>query len=95
MTQMDISFSILLFYIFLRNVMAFDKKLAILYRFFNLIISEKNPSREKPQWGPKHIFLNFCLILYQNAYHFVKTAEYWFKSCRSIPLVPPKYTLEN
>ena len=79
MTEMDISFCILLFYIFLRNVMAFDKKLAILYRFFNLIISEKNyPSREKPQWVPKHIFLNFCLILYQNAYHFVKDCRILF-----------------
>ena len=41
MTQMDINFCILLFYIFLRNVMAFDKELAILYGFFNLRISKK------------------------------------------------------
>ena len=40
MTQMDINFCIL-FYIFLRNVMAFDKELAILYGFFNLRISKK------------------------------------------------------
>ena len=41
MTQMDINFCILLFYIFLINVMAFDKELAILYGFFNLRISKK------------------------------------------------------
>ena len=40
MTQMDINFCIL-FYIFLRNVMAFDKELTILYGFFNLRISKK------------------------------------------------------
>ena len=40
MTQMDINFCIL-FYIFLRNVMTFDKELAILYGFFNLRISKK------------------------------------------------------
>ena len=34
MTQIDINFCILLFYIFLRNFMAFDKELAILYEFF-------------------------------------------------------------
>ena len=41
MIQMGINFCILLFYIFLRNVMAFDKELAILYGFFNLRISKK------------------------------------------------------
>ena len=41
MTQMDINVCILLFYIFLINVMAFDKELAILYGFFNLRISKK------------------------------------------------------
>ena len=64
MTQMDINFSILLFYIFLRNVIAFDKELDILYGFFNLRFLKKLPFQKKPQWGPEH-FLNFCLILYQ------------------------------
>ena len=47
MTQMDINFCILLFYIFLRNVMAFDKELPILYGFFNLRISKKTTLLEK------------------------------------------------
>ena len=41
MTQMDINFCVLLFYILLRNVVAFDKALPILYGFFNLRISKK------------------------------------------------------
>ena len=41
MTEMDINFCILLRYMFLRNVVALDKELAILYRFFNLRISKK------------------------------------------------------
>ena len=41
MTQKDTNFCILLFYIVLRNVMAFDKEVAILYRFFKLRISKK------------------------------------------------------
>ena len=57
---MDINICDLLFYIFLRNVMAFDKELAILYGLFNLRISKKNyPSSKKPQWGPKHFFKFF------------------------------------
>ena len=43
MTQTDINFCILLFDIFLRNVMAFDKELAILYGFFNLRTYKKVP----------------------------------------------------
>ena len=43
MTQMDINFCILLFYIFFRN----DKELPILYGFFNLIISKKTTLLEK------------------------------------------------
>ena len=49
MTQMDINFSILLFYIFLRNVIAFDKELDILYGFFNLRFLKKLPFQKKPQ----------------------------------------------
>ena len=50
-----------------------------------------------PQWGPKRFsffFLNFCLILYQNAYNFVQNCKILNQS-RSILLVQPKYTLEN
>ena len=47
MTQMDITFCILLFFIFLRNVMAFDKKLAALYGFLNLRISKKTNIMKK------------------------------------------------
>ena len=80
MTQMDINFGILLFYIFLRNLMAFDKELVILYGFFNLRISKNElpfyPSRKKPQWSQNiFFFFNFCLILYQNAYNFVQNRQ--------------------
>ena len=45
---MDINFCILLFYILLRNIMAFDKELSILYGFFNLRISKREKKeREK------------------------------------------------
>ena len=44
---MDINFCILLFYILLRNIMAFDKELSILYGFFNLIVSKKEKKKEK------------------------------------------------
>ena len=57
---MDINFCILLFYILLRNIMAFDKEFSILYGFFNLSISKKEKKKRKK--------LNFCLILYQNAF---------------------------
>ena len=76
MTHMDINFCILLFYIFLRNVMAFDKELALLYGFSNSRISKKTTLLEKkPQWDPKHYFFNFCLILNQNAYNFVQNCQ--------------------
>ena len=61
---MDINFCILLLCIFLRNIMAFDKELAILCGFFNLRISKK------PTFLEKSPPLNFCLILNQNAYNF-------------------------
>ena len=68
MTQLDIKFCILLFYTFLRNIMAFDKELAILYGFFSLRISKKKlPFNKKAPMGPKpFFFFNFvqnCQIL--------------------------------
>ena len=54
MNQININFFILMFYIFLRNVMVCDKELAILYGFNNFY---KNYSSGKnPQWDPKHFF---------------------------------------
>ena len=58
MTQMDINFCILLFYIFLRNV-AFDKELAIFYGFFNLRISIKTTLLEKSPNGAQNIIFEF------------------------------------
>ena len=78
MTQMDIKFCILLFYIFLRNVMAFDIELAILYGFFNLRISEKSTLLEKSHNKIQNLFflfLNFCLILYQTTYNIVQNCQ--------------------
>ena len=61
---MDINFCILLVYIFLRNFMAFDKKLAILYGFFNLKISKKTALLEK---SPNLvIFLRFDDLITQS-----------------------------
>ena len=51
MTQIDINFCILMFYILLRNVMTFDKELAISYGFFNLRISKKTTFLEKSPDG--------------------------------------------
>ena len=56
MTQMNINFCILLFYIFLRNVMAFDKELAILYGLKNLKISKKTTFLEKSTNGAQNMF---------------------------------------
>ena len=56
MTQMDINLCILLFNIYVRNVMAFDKELAILYRFFNLRISTKTTFLEKSPNRTQDIF---------------------------------------
>ena len=68
-TQMDINFCILLFYIFLRNVMAFDKKLTILYGFFNLKISKKTKLLENSPNMPQNFFFNFC------SYNFVQNCQ--------------------
>ena len=73
MAQMDINFCILLFYIFLRNVMAFDKELAILYGFFNLRISKKTTLLEKSPNGAQNIvfwifvwfYIKIHMILYK------------------------------
>ena len=78
--------------------MAFLKELAILYRFFNLRISNKTTLLEISPNGAQNIFfhLNFCLILFQNAYIlYKKTKCYVLNQCRSILMVPLKYTLEN
>ena len=56
MTHMDINFCILLFYIFLRNVMAFDKELAFLYGFSNSRISKKTTLLEKSHHGAQNIY---------------------------------------
>ena len=76
MTQTGIIFCILLFHIFLKNVISFDKELAILYEFFDLRISKKNYfSRKKLQRDLKYFLKNFCLILYQNTYDFVQSRQ--------------------
>ena len=97
MTQMDINFCILLFYIFLRNVMAFDKELAILYGLFNLKISKKATFLEKSTNGAqnifKNIFVSFYIKMHLNLY---KTAKFYvLNQSKSILLVPRKYTFEN
>ena len=61
MTQIDINFCILLFYIILRNFMAFDKEIAILYGFFNLRISKKTALLEKSPNGAQNFFFEFLL----------------------------------
>ena len=93
--QTDINFCILLVYIFLRNVMVFDKEVAILYGFFNLRIPKKTLLEKSPN-GPKTFFKIFgwCyikmhIILYKSVKFYV------FYQFRSILLVPAKYTLEN
>ena len=70
---MDINVCILLLYIFLRNVMAFDKEFGILYGFCNLRISKKATLQVKSPIGVQNIlFMNLFLILCQNAYSFVQ-----------------------
>ena len=56
---MVINFCILLFYIFLRNVIAFDKEDSNLYGFFNLRISQKTARPEKNPNGVQNIFFFF------------------------------------
>ena len=81
MTQMDINFCILLFYIVLRNVMAFDKEIAILYRFFNLKISKKAALVENVPMGPKTFFLYIYIYIYQNVCNFEQNYQiFCFKS---------------
>ena len=80
MTQIDINFYILLFYIFLRNVLVFDKELAIIYESFNLKFSKKSTLVEKNPNGTQNFFFffNFCLILHQNEYNFVQNYQILF-----------------
>ena len=60
MTQMEFNFCILMFYIFLRNVMPFDQELAILYGFFKLRISKKKTTLlEESLSGAQNIFFQF------------------------------------
>ena len=62
---------------------------------------KKLPFEKKAPMGSKafffFFFLNFCSILYQDAYNFAyKTAKFYVLNLsRSIILIPPKYTLEN
>ena len=73
---MVINFCILLFYIFLRNVIAFDKEDGNLYGFFNLRISQKTTRLEKSPNGVQNIFFfNYCLISYQNPYKFEQNCQ--------------------
>ena len=56
--------------------MAFEKELAILYGIFNLRISEKTTLLEKmPNGTQNFLVLNFCFILYQNAYNFLQNCQ--------------------
>ena len=76
--------------------MAFGKELAILYGFFNLIISNKIPLQKKRLNGASNFFLKFCLIVYQTAHNVVQNAKgYVLNQSRSILLILPKYSLEN
>ena len=58
---MGINFCIL-FYIFMRNVIAFDKELPILYGFFNLRISKKTTLLEKSPNGAQNFFLFWIFV---------------------------------
>ena len=50
-------------------------------------------SRKKPPRGPKHLFLNFCLILNQNAYNFEQNCQncIYFWSCPNMFLKIRKF----
>ena len=94
---MDINFCILLFYIVLRNVMAFDKEIAILYRFFNLKISKKAALVENVPMGPKTFFLYIYIYIYIKMYVILnKTTKFSvLNQSGSVLLVPAKYILEK
>ena len=74
---MDVNFCILLLYIFLRNVMAFDKGLAILYGFFSLRISKNTTPLAKRHWGPKHFFLILVEFYIKMHIMFCKNATFY------------------
>ena len=96
---MDIKFCILLFYMFLRNVMAFDKELAIFYGFFNLRISKQfSLQKQKPQWCSDHFsfFLIFVWFYIKMDTVLYKTGEFYvLNQSRSILWLPPNYTREK
>ena len=90
-----------IFYIFLRNIMAFDKELAILSGFFNLRISKETTLEEKsPNEAQNNFFFFFfwIFVLFYVKMDIIlyKTATlYVLNQSRSLLLVLPKYTLEN
>ena len=94
---MDINFCILLFDIFFRNFVAFGKEIAVFCGFFNLRISKNKVSFQKkaPIGLKTFFFLNFCLILCQNACNFVQNSQMLcFKSIQKYTFGPAqKYTL--
>ena len=89
MTQMDISFCILLFYIFLRNVMVFDKELAIFYGFFNLRISKKTSPLDKSPNGAQNFLISISFYIKMHIILY-KTAKFRvLNKSKSTLLVPP------
>ena len=75
MIQIDINFCILLFYIFLRYLMAFDKELVILFGFFNLRLSKKfNPSTKK---APMRSIKQSRSILFDPLKYTVENQKIW------------------
>ena len=96
MTQMDINFSILLFHIFLRNVIAFDKELDILYGFFNLRFLKKLPFHKKISMAPRTFFEFLFDFISKKHKILYKIAKFYvLNQSRSILLVSAKYTLDN
>ena len=69
MTQMDISFCILLFYIFLRNVMVLIKNL-LFYMGFSVSKLLKTILLEKSPNGAQNIFLKIFVWFYRKFVHF-------------------------
>ena len=75
---MDIDFGILLFYIFFKNIMAFDKELALTYGFFNFRISKKSTLLEKSPNGAQNIFFfNFSLLYIKMHIILYKTGKFY------------------
>ena len=76
---MDINFCIVLFYIFLRDVIAFDKEVGNLYGFFNLRISQKT-TLGAPN-GAQNVFFFRIFVWFHIKTHTIlnKTAKSCFK----------------